>query len=134
MQGTVKWFSHEKGYGFIVGDDGTDYYVHAKEIRGTTLPTNGAVVTFSPGSGRKGPAASAVELVTQGAGRIDRPDRMTCPHCNKQMVPRLVTYRGQPDRSFCPFCAAEIANYGSNWVLWLLGFMAVIAFLLFIVR
>lgn len=32
--GRVKWFSDEKGYGFITALDGTEYFVHATGIRG----------------------------------------------------------------------------------------------------
>ena len=28
LQGTVKWFSAQKGYGFITGEDGIDYFAH----------------------------------------------------------------------------------------------------------
>jgi CspA family cold shock protein len=28
MEGKIKWYKKEKGYGFIVGDDGEDYFVH----------------------------------------------------------------------------------------------------------
>lgn len=31
-QGTVKWFSAKKGYGFITGEDGTDYFAHFSQI------------------------------------------------------------------------------------------------------
>lgn len=33
MRGRVKWFDAKKGYGFISGDDGTDYFVLWSEIR-----------------------------------------------------------------------------------------------------
>jgi len=108
--------------------------VHVKTIKGTTLPANGAIVTFSASSGRRGPVANDVQLVQQGAGETERSDRMTCPHCSKQMVPRLVTYQGQPDKSFCPFCAGEIANYSSNWQLWLAAFVAFFFILYVVVR
>lgn len=32
MNGTVKWFDPRKGYGFILGEDGTDYFVHYTAI------------------------------------------------------------------------------------------------------
>jgi len=32
-QGTVKWFSNEKGYGFIEREDGDDLFVHFSEIQ-----------------------------------------------------------------------------------------------------
>ena len=33
MNGTVKWFDSKKGYGFINGDDGKDYFVHQSNIQ-----------------------------------------------------------------------------------------------------
>lgn len=33
-QGTVKWFSSEKGYGFISQENGEDLFVHFSEIQG----------------------------------------------------------------------------------------------------
>lgn len=33
MEGRVKWFDDRKGYGFILGEDGKDYFVHMSEIR-----------------------------------------------------------------------------------------------------
>ena len=42
-QGTVKWFNGTKGYGFITGEDGKDYFVHfsAIQVDGFKTPTRG---------------------------------------------------------------------------------------------
>lgn len=34
MKGTVKWFNRKKGYGFIIGEDGNEYFVHYSKIVG----------------------------------------------------------------------------------------------------
>lgn len=65
-QGTVKWFSGAKGFGFItpVGG-GADVFLHHSEIQGYDfhgLPDNQAV-EFEVGEGRKGPHATAVRVV-----------------------------------------------------------------------
>lgn len=64
-QGTVKWFSAQKGYGFISGDDGTDVFVHYTAIAGEGFRTleQGQRVEFDVAEGRKGPQANNVRKV-----------------------------------------------------------------------
>ena len=61
--GTVKWFSAEKGYGFIQrADGGPDVFVHYTEIQGSgyrSLEEN-QKVEFEVGQGTKGPQAQNV--------------------------------------------------------------------------
>jgi CspA family cold shock protein len=61
-QGTVKWFSAEKGYGFISQDDGSDVFVHYSAISGDGFRTleQGQRVEFEITEGRKGPQATNV--------------------------------------------------------------------------
>ncbi|MBI4772814.1 MAG: cold-shock protein, partial [Deltaproteobacteria bacterium] len=56
--GTVKWFSDQKGYGFIEQEDGADVFVHHSGINMTGFKTlkEGDRVTFRVEQGQKGPA------------------------------------------------------------------------------
>jgi CspA family cold shock protein len=61
--GTVKWFSDEKGFGFITPDDGsTDLFVHQSAIVGDGYRSlgEGAKVTYDAEDGDKGPRAANV--------------------------------------------------------------------------
>ncbi|MFO7871433.1 MAG: cold-shock protein [Kiritimatiellia bacterium] len=61
-QGKVKWFSQEKGYGFIEQENGEDLFVHKSEIQGYTLQ-EGESVEFEIGEGKKGPCAAQVKSI-----------------------------------------------------------------------
>jgi len=63
--GTVKWFSPDKGYGFISQEDGPDVFVHFSAIEGAgyrNLEEN-QKVEFDVTDGPKGPQAANVKLV-----------------------------------------------------------------------
>lgn len=63
MNGTVKWFNKDKGFGFIKPDDGgKDIYVHASRIEATDL-SDGQRVEFEVTMGRKGPEAINVKSI-----------------------------------------------------------------------
>lgn len=71
--GTVKWFSNEKGYGFIARDDGGgDLFVHFSAIQedGYRSLNEGDEVTFDVGEGAKGPQAQNVVIVRSADPRV----------------------------------------------------------------
>ena len=64
LQGKVKWFNKEKGFGFLTSEDGLDYFVHFTGIVGEGFRTleEGQEVTFEVSEGKKGPMAVEVSV------------------------------------------------------------------------
>lgn len=63
-QGTVKWFSDQKGYGFITPEDGSkDLFVHHSNIvaEGFRTLQDGQKVEYEQVQGQKGPEATQVK-------------------------------------------------------------------------
>ena len=65
MQGTTKWFNEAKGYGFLVGEDGKDIFVHFSAIQSEGFKTlkEGDKVEFNVVEGTKGPQAAEVKKI-----------------------------------------------------------------------
>jgi cold shock protein len=64
-QGTVKWFSNEKGYGFIQPEEGEDVFVHFSAISGEGYKSlqEGQKVEFEVVQGDKGLQAANVQMI-----------------------------------------------------------------------
>ncbi|MGN0374109.1 MAG: cold-shock protein [Butyrivibrio sp.] len=64
-KGTVKWFSNQKGYGFISDEEGKDVFVHYSglDMEGFKTLEEGQQVEFEVVDGAKGPQATHVKRV-----------------------------------------------------------------------
>ena len=65
IQGTVKWFNGDKGFGFIAREGGPDVFVHFSAIQGDGFRNlrEGQKVEFMVEKGPKGPQATNVTIV-----------------------------------------------------------------------
>ncbi len=62
--GRVKWFSLEKGFGFIASDEGEDVYLAATSLpEGVTSVKPGTKLEFGVADGRRGPQALSVRII-----------------------------------------------------------------------
>jgi len=66
-KGKVKWFSNQKGYGFITSEDGKDVFVHHSVIKGDGYKTleEGQEVEFDITQGPKGEQATNVSKLNK---------------------------------------------------------------------
>ncbi|WP_246566076.1 cold-shock protein [Tissierella simiarum] len=65
MNGTVKWFNSDKGFGFITAEDGTDVFAHFSQINKEGFKTleEGQKVSFDVANGPKGPQAENINII-----------------------------------------------------------------------
>ena len=61
VEGTVKFFNEMKQFGFISGDDGNEYFVHASGLKDGVTIREGDKVKFDVVQGDRGPKAENVE-------------------------------------------------------------------------
>ena len=71
VEGTVKFFNSMKHFGFIAGEDGKEYFVHASGLKGGTLIGEGDRVSFNVVQGDKGLKAEQVEKISVASASSD---------------------------------------------------------------
>ncbi|MGO1435735.1 MAG: cold-shock protein [Canibacter sp.] len=71
--GKVRFFDEEKGFGFIVGENGEQVYVHASAVSDDAELRPGTRVEYSVADGRRGPQALSVEVIERP--RLQRRNR-----------------------------------------------------------
>jgi cold shock protein len=71
MEGTVKWYNIRKGYGFVKGEDGEDYFLHHTALDKRVFLRENDQVSFEPTETEKGKQAVNVQLLQKGSERTD---------------------------------------------------------------
>jgi len=67
MEGKVKFYNIKKGFGFIVGDDAKEYFVHFTALPQGVFLRENDVVSFDESDNEKGPLAQNVSLLRKGS-------------------------------------------------------------------
>ncbi len=110
VQGTVKWFSSEKGYGFITSEGGEDHYFNVQSYQWRIVAIK-MVIRFSLKSkpGNKGLRAVNVTITSKAPRKYARPsdDRINCPSCGKKIVPRMITLSRQTRKVGLPLIVLQ---------------------------
>ncbi|MBN1923711.1 MAG: cold-shock protein [Nanoarchaeota archaeon] len=65
MNGVVKFFNTSKNYGFVTGENGTDYFYHISGVDGGKVLNEGDKVTFETEKGDRGEKAVKIKKVEE---------------------------------------------------------------------
>ena len=145
MKGKIKFFKEQEGYGFILGENGNEYYFNVHDIKSfDTPPKMGDLAEFnvkeSKAKNKKDKAVDvaitkgeSTESILRKANRR-RDDRITCPHCGRKIIPRLVTYSGAPEQSLCPYCGNRIEIFFGGYVQIAIFVIVLVVFLFFMAK
>jgi len=73
MKGKVKFFNGTKGFGFVAGDDGTEYFVHLTGLKPGVRLRDNDTVTFDVEQGDRGPKAVNVSVSSDDSAQRNEP-------------------------------------------------------------
>lgn len=63
MKGRVKYFNESKGFGFIIGENDSEYFFHFSNVKTFELPVQGTMVQFNTAVTNKGPCAIDISII-----------------------------------------------------------------------
>jgi cold shock CspA family protein len=110
IEGKVKFFNQEKGFGFIYTNKLDDHFFNVKDVDGFDLPNQGDVVEFESNSGKKGLFATQIIITSSAKDE----GKTTCPSCNSKVIPRTVhNPRTSEERYYEDFAGSETIWYNA---------------------
>ena len=116
-KGTIKFYSSEKGYGFIyIKHSREDMYFHINDWKNQTPPVVNDDVEFETTISRGKFKAINIRVIKSSAEKKEEnfaknDDRVICPGCGKKIVPRLIIRDGKALHSMCPYCATVVREF-----------------------
>ncbi len=118
--GMVKFYSEEKGYGFIYHKyRQEDIFFHINDWKNPSVPCANDDVEFEIAEASKQGKEKAINiiLVKSSTEKKDEnftknDDRIICTGCKKKIVPRIITSKGSATHTMCPYCGEVIKKFG----------------------
>lgn len=114
MEGKVKFYSTERGFGYLLDDEGNDYFFSVRDLKKFDAPPKmGDLALFEVHPRKDKTSLKAVEVRITAIQKQEREDsRIKCPWCGTKMTPRLVFTRTiwgmKVNSAFCPYCGGEL--------------------------
>lgn len=121
LEGTVTHFNSAKGFGFVKCRDGREFFSWFRVVENKRLPRLGDKIDFLPSfkDAKPGKAPEITRLryskpspeETSHKERKLDDGKERCPHCGRRVVPRVVTWQGRPEASYCSLCGGLIKRF-----------------------
>lgn len=116
--GVVKWFSQEKGYGYITNKDNYDLYFGVKDVIGAELPEYGDKVEYETYNGRENITAAKEIIIIERKNPNFK--KIHCDSCKLDVKPKHwhfggTDYTNMKTAYLCPYCGNRLYETGGGF-------------------
>ena len=74
MRGRIKVLKENRNFGFLIGEDGNDYFFHFSDVKSIDVPIMNSIVEFEPNMTQRGLAARNITIENQA---LEHPEMIT---------------------------------------------------------